>query len=98
MTIDEKNLTKGQIRKLNALRKSVGDELGEEVFGKWLVQVKRAAAKPKPDPVAVKIEEALADFASDGTFRLGNYGYTIRRSRGKGASGFVAVKNDKPIR
>ena len=31
MAIDETGLTKGLVRKLNALRKSVGDELAEEV-------------------------------------------------------------------
>ena len=36
MAIDETGLTKGLVRKLNALRKSVGDELAEEVFAKWL--------------------------------------------------------------
>ena len=29
MAIDETGLTKGQVRKLNALRKSVGDDLAE---------------------------------------------------------------------
>ena len=33
MGINESKLSKGQVRKLNALRKSVGDALGEEVFG-----------------------------------------------------------------
>ena len=91
MAFDEKTLTKGQTRKLNALRKSVGDELGTEVFGKWLAQ----QAEPKRDAIAVKIEEALAQYAGDRSFRLGNYGYTVRRARGKGQAGFVAVKNDK---
>ncbi len=35
MAIDEGALTKGQLRKLTALRRSVGDKLGEEVFLKW---------------------------------------------------------------
>ena len=34
--IDESTLTKGQVRKLNALRKSVGDAIAEEAFAKWL--------------------------------------------------------------
>ena len=95
MAIDENMLPKGQLRKLNALRKSVGDALGEEVFVKWLAQQAEALA-PKPDPVAARIEEALAGFASDRSFNLGVYGYSIRRARGKGASGFVATKNQKP--
>ena len=36
MGIDETGLTKGKVKSLNALRKSVGDELAEEVFAKWL--------------------------------------------------------------
>ena len=48
------------------------------------------------DAMAVKIEETLAGFASDKSFNLGVYGYTVRRARGKGASGFVATKNQKP--
>ena len=95
MGIDRSKLTKGQVRKLNALCKSVGDTLGEEVFGKWMAQ-QASASRSKPDPVAVKIEEALAGFADDRTFRLGNYGYTIRRARGKGVSGFAVTKNQKP--
>ena len=95
MAIDENTLTKGQLRKLNALRKSVGDALGEEVFAKWLAQ-QAVAPAPKPDAVAVKIEEALTGFANEKSFNLGVYGYTIRRARGKGASGFVATKNLKP--
>lgn len=34
--IDESAITKGQIRKLNALRKSVGEEIGEKAFLEWL--------------------------------------------------------------
>ena len=95
MAMDESTLTKGQSRKLNALRKSVGDALGEEVFLKWIAQ-QAAASAPKPDAVAVKIEGALAGFRNDKSINLGVYGYTIRRARGKGASGFVATKNQKP--
>lgn len=94
MAIDEGTLTKGQLRKLTALRRSVGDKLGEEVFLKWVAQ-QAATAAPKADPVARKIEEALAGFANDRSFNLGVYGYSIRRARGKGATGFVATKNTK---
>ena len=55
MAMDESKLTKGQLRKLTALRKSVGDELGEEVFDKWMAR-QAAAVAPKADPVAARIE------------------------------------------
>ena len=96
MAIDETKLTKGQVRKLNALRKSVGDALGEEVFGKWMVMQAQSAARAETDPVAEKITDALEGYINDRSFRLGNYGYTIRRARGKGKTGFVATKNKKP--
>ena len=38
MAINEKKLTKGQLRKLNALRKSVGYKIGEQAFTEWLKQ------------------------------------------------------------
>ena len=89
MGIDEKTLTKGQVRKLDAL--------AEEVFGKWLAQQASPAAERKPDPIAVKIEEALAAFVDDRTFRLGNYGYTIKRARGERVSGFVVTKTSSQL-
>ena len=95
MGIKEGKFSKGQLRKLNALKRSVGDALGEEVFGKWLAQ-QAAASVPKVDPVAEKIEQALMGFAKDRKFNVGVHGYTIRRARGKGATGFVATKNEKP--
>lgn len=93
--MDETTLTKGQMRKLNGLRRLVGDKLGEEVFSNWVEQ-QAAATAAKADPVATKIEKALAGFANDRSFKLGNYGYTVRRARGKGASGLAATKNEKP--
>ena len=95
MAIDETGLTKGQVRKLNALRKSVGDDLGEDVFAKWLERQAAPQAEGEADPVAVKISEALAGFEDDPKFKLGNHGYTVRRAKGTGASGFVVFKNEK---
>ena len=43
----------------------------------------------------MKIVEALAGLENNPKFNLGNHGYTLRRAKGKGASGFVAYKNDK---
>jgi len=95
MAIDQSGLSKGQIVKLNALRKSLGDDLADDVFAKWLKRQTTKNEVEKPDPVAQKIVAALAGLVKDDTFRLGNQGYTVRRARGKGASGFVATKNEK---
>jgi hypothetical protein len=91
MTIDQSTLTKGQIRKLNALRKSVGDKIAEDAFSKWM---KSQSQTPKEvrDPVADALVAALANLTSDKSFKLGNKGYVVKRSKGKGVSGFVAQK------
>ena len=91
MPVDESILTKGQIRKLNALRKSVGSKLGEDTFTKWLVAQSKAT-KELQDPVADALIAALNDLEDDKNFRLGRRGYIVRRAKGRGASGFVASK------
>ena len=90
--MDEASLTKGQIRKLNALKKSIGDNLGEQAFSKWL-QTQSKGSVTKKDPVAEKLLSAISGLASDSSLRLGTKGYTIKRARGKGASGFIINKN-----
>ena len=95
MSINEDELSKGQRVKLNALRKSLGDDLADDVFAKWLKRNKSVSTEDKPDPVAEKIAAALSGLVNDETFRLGNQGYTVRRARGKGASGFIVSKNEK---
>ena len=95
MTIEERTLTKGQVRKHNALRKSIGDDLGEQAFAKWLKRQSFSKKKETVDPVAMKVEQALSGLVEDKSVRLGNLGYTIRRAKGKGALGFVVSKNEK---
>ncbi len=93
MSIDLSTLTKGQTRKLNALRKSLGNEIADNAFAKWM----RTQTKEKMvqiDPVAEKIKVALSSLVHDKAFRLGSKGYIVKRSRGKGASGFVVSKVD----
>ena len=34
--VNESNLSKGQLRKLNALRKSLGSEIANRAFSEWL--------------------------------------------------------------
>jgi len=92
MTIDHSTLTKGQIRKLNALRKSVGDDIAEDAFAKWMKSQSKTSNAFARDPVADALVAALDQFKDDKTFRLGAKGYVVKRSKGKGASGFVAQK------
>jgi hypothetical protein len=91
MTIDESILTKGQLRKLNGLRKSVGDNIAEEAFAKWLAAQSKVAKEAR-DPIADALVSALAHQQHNKGFRLGRRGYVVRRAKGRGASGFVAYK------
>ena len=65
--IDESALTKGQRRKLNALRRSVGDEVGEQAFAAWLSTQLRAA---KTDGNAATIVDTLWPLAEQGTLKI----------------------------
>ena len=91
MPIDESNLTKGQVRKFNALRKSVGDDIAEDAFSKWM-KIQTQTPKDVSDLVADALVAALDEYKDDKTFRLGLKGYVVKRSKGRGASGFIAQK------
>ena len=91
MAINESILTKGQVRKLNALRKSVGDNIAEEAFTKWLAAQSKVTKEAR-DPIAEMLVSALAHLQDDKRFRLGRLGYVVRRAKGRGASGLVAYK------
>jgi len=91
MTIDHSVLTKGELRKLNALRKSIGDDIADVAFGKWM-KIQSKTPKDVGDPVADALVAALSNLKSDKSFKLGTKGYVVRRAKGKGASGFAAQK------
>ena len=87
--IDESTLTKGQLRKLGALRKSVGDEVGERAFAEWLAV--QETAKGKPDGNAATIVDTLWPMVQEGTLAIPRGGYLIRRGRGR-----IIVEPAKP--
>ena len=74
------SLTKGEIRKLNALKKSIGEELGEEAFAKWYTQRKKEEVSS--DPNIAMIEEALNPLIKKISIARGS-AYAIRRGRGR---------------
>ena len=79
--IDEGALTKGQARKLRALKKSVGDEIGERAFATWLASQEGPAAEPDGD--AATIVDTLWPLVQEGTLAIPRGGYLIRRGRGR---------------
>ena len=78
--IDEATLTKGQLRKLTALRKSLGSAIADEAFAKWLDQ---AAEAPEVDDNAGVISDALWDLIQNGRVSIRRGGYIVRRGRGR---------------
>ena len=78
--IDENSLTKGQSRKLDALRKSVGNEIGEQAFVAWLTS---QSAAVKADVNAALIVDTLWPLVQQGTLAIPRGGYLVRRGRGR---------------
>ena len=79
--IDESTLTKGQLRKLEALRRSVGADIGERAFAAWLAS--QGPAEAKTDDNAAAIVDALWPLVQDGTLAIPRGGYLVRRGRGR---------------
>ena len=78
--IDESALSKGQLRKLNALRKSLGPVIADEAFAKWLDQSVEA---PEADRNAEIISVALWNLVQEGRVSIRRGGYIVRRGRGR---------------
>ena len=78
--IDETNLTKGQLRKLMALRRSLGSAIADEAFAKWFEQ---AAEEPATDENAVIVANTLYGLIQEGKLQIRRGGYVVRRGRGR---------------
>ena len=84
--IDESGLSKGHMRKLTALRKSLGPDIADKAFSEWQ-KTQANSPEAKEDPIAKALLDAVGPVV-DGV-NLGRYGYTIRRSR----AGLTATRN-----
>ena len=78
--IDEAALKKGQLRKLNALRKSLGPAIADEAFAKWL---NRPVESPETDENVEVISNALWGLIEEGKLLIRRGGYIVRRGRGR---------------
>ncbi len=77
----ESELTKGQARKLTALRKSLGDKIADKAFAEWLTS--QPEAVEEVDKNAELIAEVLVDQINQGKLRIPRGGYLVRRGRGR---------------
>ncbi len=81
--IDETALSKGEARKLNAIRKSVGDKIADRAFAEWYRQKAATKAGAPVDRNADLIAGTLGPLAKAGKLRIGRGGYLVKRGRGR---------------
>lgn len=83
MTELEKTLSKGEVRKLNALRRSVGDAIGDKAFKEWLTEKRKNAgtAGSTHDRNAQRIEQALKPLIDRNELHIPREGYLLKRGR-----------------
>jgi len=80
---DEKALNKGHLRKLQALRKSLGDQIADKAFGEWISkQVAPSAGEPEGRNAKL-IADTLDPLVKAGTLRIPRGGYVVRRGKGR---------------
>ena len=82
LKLDETELPKGQLRKLNALRKSVGDDIGNRAFGQWLKTLKKGDSGPV-DKTAASIGERITALTKEKKISIPRGGYLLTRGRGR---------------
>ncbi len=80
--LDEKALTKGELRKLNALRKSIGEDIGEKAFMDW-IRKKPAVITEPADKNAALIADTLIPLIEKNGLQIPRGGYLVRRGRGR---------------
>jgi hypothetical protein len=80
--IDESALSKGQLRKLNAVRKSFGPEIADKAFAEWLTEQPKEIAEPE-DMNAKVIQETLEPMVMNNKIKIPRGGYLVRRGRGR---------------
>ena len=78
-SFDEAKLTKGQLRRLNTLRKSVGNKIGDKAFVDWLA--KQSAGDR--DKNADVITDTLWPLVQERKLAIPRGGYLVKRGRGR---------------
>jgi hypothetical protein len=78
----EGELSKAQLRKLNALRKSIGEDIGTKAFAEWL-KTSGGVAPAGQDKNAEIIAEALMPLVGERGLTIPRGGYIVRRGRGR---------------
>ncbi len=82
VAFDESQLKKGEVSKLNALRKSLGEEIANKAFAQWLSSQTTDVVE-EVDKDAELIADVLGDQINQGKLRIPRGGYLVRRGRGR---------------
>ena len=80
--IVESKLNKGHLRKLTALRKSLGQEIADKAFTAWLEQLPTETAIAE-DRNAKLILKTLEPLVLGNKLKITRGGYLVRRGRGR---------------
>ena len=80
-SFNETDLSKGQLRKLNALRKSLGPDIADKAFSEWLAS--RPEQVEESDKNAELIADVLVEQINRGKLRIRRGGDVVRRGRGR---------------
>ena len=80
--LDEKKLNKGHLRKLTALRKSLGQDIADKAFTAWLGQQTTETAEPE-DKNAKLIVKTLEPLVLGNKLKIPRGGYLVKRGRGR---------------
>ena len=88
--IQESKLSKGNQRKLKALRKSLGKKIADEAFSKWLKEMADGnKMASKIDPVAARLADCIGkEDKKKLKLKLPRAGYLVRR----GFQGVILVE------
>ncbi len=78
----ERDLNKGQLRKLTARRKSLGKGIADNAFAEWLASTP-AVKTEATDKTAEAIAELLNGPVLAKKIKLPRGGYLVRRGRGR---------------
>ena len=81
--INEAALNKGELRKLTALRKSLGANIAERAFSQWMKQKAKAEPAAARDRNAELITDTLGQLIKGGGLRIPRGGYVVTRGRGR---------------
>ena len=79
---DESSLKKGELRKLNALRKSLGPDIAERAFSEWFSSQPESDME-RSDKNADLIAKALHDLVVEKNLQIPRGGYLVKRGRGR---------------